>query len=45
MPLTQLSVDDGPNNSDGLLLHGRGETTLACYRLLNWSTWGYSEIS
>jgi hypothetical protein len=24
MPLTQLSVDDGPHNSDGLLLHGSG---------------------
>ena len=22
MPLTQLAVDDGPHNSDGLLLHG-----------------------
>jgi hypothetical protein len=22
MPLTQLSVDEGPHNSDGLLLHG-----------------------
>jgi hypothetical protein len=30
MPLTQLAVDDGPHNSDGLLLHGRdgaGEVT------------------
>jgi hypothetical protein len=26
MPLTQLAVDDGPHNSDGLLLHGRDET-------------------
>jgi hypothetical protein len=26
MPLTQLAVDEGPHNSDGLLLHGRDET-------------------
>jgi hypothetical protein len=26
MPLTQLAVDQGPHNSDGLLLHGRDET-------------------
>jgi hypothetical protein len=25
MPLTQLIVDEGPHNSDGLLLHGRDE--------------------
>ena len=25
MPLTQLAVDEGPHNSDGLLLHGRDE--------------------
>ena len=26
MPLTQLSVDEGPHNRDGLVLHGRDET-------------------
>jgi len=26
MPLTQLAIDDGPHNSDGLLSHGRDET-------------------
>lgn len=26
MPLTQFSVDEGPHNSDGMLLHGRDET-------------------
>jgi hypothetical protein len=26
MPLTQLSVDEGPHNRDGLVLHGRSET-------------------